>query len=64
MQKWEVVRQDSDWFTIFKGQEQYCDIFGNPMCYGCYWEAKEVCDELNNQENKRKRNEQENMAHK
>lgn len=53
MEKYEVVRQDCGYFTIFKGQEQYCDDDGNPMCYGCYWEAKEVCDELNNQENKK-----------
>ena len=53
MEKWEVVRQDSGWFTIFKGQEQYCDVVGDPMRYGCYWKAKEACDELNKQENKK-----------
>lgn len=49
MEKWEVVRQDSGWFTIFKGQEQYCDDYGDPMRYECYWKAKGVCDELNDE---------------
>lgn len=58
MEKYEVVRQDCGYFTIFKGQEQYCDDDGNPMCYGCYWEAQEVCDELNNQIEKENKKEQ------
>lgn len=54
MEKWEVVRQDSGWFTIFKGQEQCCNNYGMPMRYGCYWKAKEVCDKLNQREKENK----------
>lgn len=63
MEKYEVVRQDCGHFTIFKGQEQYCDDDGNPMRYGCYWEAKEVCDELNNQIEKENKEDKYNVRY-
>lgn len=47
---YEVVRQkdeDRDYFTIFIGQEQYCDEDGNPIRYDNYEEAKAECDKLN-----------------
>lgn len=52
---YEVVRQrneDSDYFTIFNGQEQYCDDDGNPIHYDNFEDAKSECDILNNERNK------------
>ena len=52
---YEVVRQhneDSDYFTIFNGQEQYCDEDGNPIRYDNFEDAKSECDILNNERSK------------
>lgn len=50
---YEVVRQhneDSDYFTIFNGQEQHCDEDGNPIRYDNFEDAKSECDMLNETE--------------
>ena len=46
-EKWEVVKQDDGYFTLFLNQEQYCDEDGNPIRYKTYQEANTVCEQLN-----------------
>lgn len=46
-EKWEVVKQDGGYFTLFLGQEQYADEDGNPIRYKTYQEANTVCEQLN-----------------
>lgn len=43
---WEVVKQEN-YFTIFKGIEQFCDIDGNPFRTTDYHYAVLICDKLN-----------------
>lgn len=46
-EKWEVVKQDNGYFTLFLNQEQYCDEDGNPIRYKTYQEANTICEQLN-----------------
>ena len=46
-EKWEVVKQDAGYFTLFLGQEQYCNEDGNPIRFNTYQEANTICEELN-----------------
>lgn len=52
MEEYEIVRQRGDYYTVSKGQKQYCDNDGNPVRYECQRDAQSKCWELNQETNK------------